>query len=62
MCREFGKEPDKEYKGQFNVRIPSDLHRTAVIMARKRRVSLNEFVAMAIKDECEKMTLQVRES
>lgn len=57
MCREFGKEPDKEYKGQFNVRIPSGLHRTAVVCARKRKISLNEFVIAAIRDECEKVDL-----
>ena len=31
MCAEFGKAPDKEYKGQFNVRIPSNLHRSVVL-------------------------------
>ncbi len=52
MCDEFGKKPDKEYKGQFNVRIPSDLHRSAVICARERNISLNEFVTQAIQEEC----------
>ena len=55
MCREFGKEPEKEYKGQFNVRIPSELHRKAVIYAREKNVSLNEFVTTAIEAECSKM-------
>ena len=36
MCREFGKNPEKEYKGQFNVRIPSSLHKTAVICAKQK--------------------------
>ena len=52
MCEEFGKVPDKEYKGQFNVRIPPDLHRSAVICARQRNISLNEFVSQAIQEEC----------
>ena len=52
MCAEFGKVPDKEYKGQFNVRIPSTLHRSAVICAKQRNISLNEFVTKAIQDEC----------
>ena len=52
MCKEFGKKPDKEYRGQFNVRIPPALHRTAVICARERNVTLNEFVTTAIQDEC----------
>ena len=53
-CREFGKDPDKEYKGQFNVRIPSALHRSAALCARERNISLNEFVTVAIQDECAK--------
>ena len=52
MCAAFGKAPDKEYKGQFNVRIPSALHRSAVICAKERNISLNEFVTKAIQDEC----------
>ena len=52
MCAAFGKVPDKEYKGQFNVRIPSALHRSAVICAKQRNISLNEFVTKAIQDEC----------
>ena len=59
MCEEFGKKPEKEYRGRFNVRIPSKLHRTAVIYAKKRNQSLNEFVTEAIRDECAKMMGQV---
>ena len=59
MCREFGKTPEKEYKGQFNVRIPSELHRTAVLCAKKKNISLNEFVTTAIEDECEKVAMLV---
>ncbi|MBP3902575.1 MAG: toxin-antitoxin system HicB family antitoxin [Blautia sp.] len=43
----------------FNVRIPSKLHRAAVIYAKKRNQSLNEFVTEAIRDECEKMMGQI---
>lgn len=52
MCAELGKEPDKEYRGQFNVRIPPVLHKSAVMHARRRGISLNEFVKKAIEDEC----------
>ena len=55
ICEEFGKKPEKEYRGQFNVRIPSDLHKEAVLCARKQRMSLNEFVTSAIADECAKV-------
>ena len=58
MCHEIGKKPDREYKGTFNVRIPSMLHRAAAYYARKQQMSLNEFVIMAIRDECDKMRIQ----
>ncbi|WP_031555168.1 toxin-antitoxin system HicB family antitoxin [Oribacterium sp. FC2011] len=48
----------KEYKGQFNVRIPSKLHRMAVISARKKNISLNDFVRTAIEDECSKSIME----
>ncbi len=57
ICKEFGKEPEKEYKGQFNVRIPSSLHRTAALCARERNISLNEFVTEAIQDEIAKSSI-----
>ena len=57
MCREFGKEPEKEYKGKFNVRIPPMLHRLAAYYARKNEMSLNEFVIQAIQNECTRMEM-----
>ena len=59
MCKEFGKNPDKEYKGQFNVRIPSALHRTAALCARMKKISLNEFVTNAIEDECKQVVHEI---
>lgn len=50
MCKAFGRSPDKVYKGSFNIRIPSDLHRTAAIMAEKNGVSLNQFIQSAIEE------------
>lgn len=51
ICRAIGKEPDKEYKGSFNVRIPQELHRQADLEAKKRQISLNQFVQEAIRDK-----------
>ena len=51
ICRAIGKEPDKEYKGSFNVRIPQELHRQADLEAKKREISLNQFVQEAIRDK-----------
>ena len=43
-CAQFGKKPDKEYKGSFNIRLPRDRHRRLAMEARKRDVSLNQFI------------------
>jgi len=47
-CEELGKEPNKTYKGSFNVRIPTDLHKAAAISAAILNVSLNDFVRIAL--------------
>ena len=48
MCKFYGKEPEKEFKGTFNVRIPPELHRKIALKAQKNGVSLNQFVAVAL--------------
>lgn len=48
LCKELNKEPNKTYKGSFNVRIPSELHRKAAIAAAIKNVTLNDFVKTAI--------------
>jgi predicted HicB family RNase H-like nuclease len=48
-CRDIGKEPNKTYKGSFNVRIPAELHRNAAIFAAGKDISLNDFVKTAIQ-------------
>lgn len=47
-CMELGREPRKPLKGSFNVRVPQELHKEAVIMAKKRNTSLNEIVKKAL--------------
>jgi|SRR6185437_14462270 len=47
-CTELGKEPNKTYKGSFNVRISTDLHKAAAIYAASNNISLNEFIKTAI--------------
>jgi predicted HicB family RNase H-like nuclease len=48
-CAETGKKPEKPFKGSFNVRIGSELHRRAASAASSRGVSLNAFVEEAIR-------------
>lgn len=50
-CEELGVEPQKPYKGTFNVRIGRELHRAAAIAAKQRNINLNELVKQAIEHE-----------
>ena len=42
-------EPEKPYKGSFNVRIAPELHRKAATLAINQQISLNAFVEKAIE-------------
>jgi predicted HicB family RNase H-like nuclease len=53
-CKKIGKNPDKTYKGSFNIRIPQELHREAAISAAQKNMSLNDFVRYAIDFTLEK--------
>lgn len=50
FCKEVGKSPEKPYKGSFNIRISPELHKRADITAKKRNISLNQFVSDAIEN------------
>lgn len=54
MCKRYGKEPQKTYKGSFNVRIDPELHKKAAIQAMSKGTSLNQFVESAIADKVNK--------
>ncbi|MEA3229067.1 MAG: type II toxin-antitoxin system HicB family antitoxin [Campylobacterota bacterium] len=43
-CKELGREPQKAYKGVFNVRIDPQLHKTLFKEALKAGMSLNAYV------------------
>ena len=60
-CQEIGKEPDKTYKGTFNVRVPTEIHRQAALIAALKKVSLNDFVKSALEETIirEKQQLQI---
>jgi predicted HicB family RNase H-like nuclease len=47
-CQKEGKEPDKAFSGQFNLRISPELHRKISIEAKKQNLSLNSFVEQAL--------------
>jgi predicted HicB family RNase H-like nuclease len=51
LCKEAGKEPERPFRGSFNVRIPEDLHRKAVKKATMMGVSLNQLVQKALEEK-----------
>jgi len=50
LCQLNGKEPEKAYKGSFNVRIKPELHKKAAQMAIIEGKSLNQYVEEAIAE------------
>jgi len=52
-CKAHNFEPEKQYKGSFNVRIEPELHEKATQFAMAFNISLNQFVAKAIRHEIE---------
>ncbi len=49
LCRERNVEPEKPFKGSFNVRLLPELHRRAVLAAKRKGFTLNRFVAEALE-------------
>jgi predicted HicB family RNase H-like nuclease len=47
-CKELGKEPDRPFRGQFNVRVPPELHRASALRAIREDISINEVVVKAL--------------
>ena len=57
FCQRKGiTETQKSYTSMFNVRIDSDLHRRAAIMAKTHGRSLNSFVKEAIEKKLESVS------
>ena len=50
LCKEKGIEPEKEYKGTFNVRISPELHRTLALIAGAKNQTLNATVENALQE------------
>lgn len=61
-CNKMGKEPERPYKGHFNIRIDPEIHRKAAFKAQSLRISLNELVERAIITAVDEVNLSVVES
>ena len=55
-CKQTGVEPEKPFKGSFNVRISPKLHQKAALLAMEEKMSLNNFVAESIRERVIKET------
>ena len=49
LCVEEGKEPETPFKGSFNVRTGSDLHRKAMLLARSKGTNMNSIIVDALE-------------
>lgn len=43
-CKEIGKEPNKTFKGSFNVRVDKKIHQKLFMLAAKKGMNLNQLV------------------
>ncbi len=51
-CKAKNREPDRPFKGLFNIRISPEEHEWAVRCAKAQRKTLNAFVRKAVKAHC----------
>ena len=49
LCQEKGIQPDESFKGSFNIRPGSTVHRRAAIVAKERGISLNQLATEALE-------------
>ena len=50
MCSEMGEEPEKAYKGSFNIRISPELHKQIAVYAMSQQLSINSLVECALQN------------
>lgn len=50
-CKEKNITPEQPFKGSFNVRVGSDLHRQLALEAARRGVSLNSLIVAVLEKE-----------
>ena len=48
-CNAMGIEPERAFKGSFNVRISPDLHKKLVVCATENQMTLNGYIENALQ-------------
>jgi predicted HicB family RNase H-like nuclease len=51
ICKINKNKNEKSYKGSFNVRIPSEIHKKAKRLSIIKGISLNQFIQHAVEEE-----------
>ncbi len=51
LCQAEGKEPEKAYKGSFNIRVSPELHKKIAIYAMEHDITLNSFVEQSVEKQ-----------
>jgi predicted HicB family RNase H-like nuclease len=54
LCMDKDMEPEKAFKGSFNVRPGADRHKKIAVFAAKHGQSINEFMSAAIDHELQR--------
>ena len=49
MCVEQRKEPEKPFKGSFNIRLSPDLHQNLVLNAANQKMTLNAYIKTVLE-------------
>jgi predicted HicB family RNase H-like nuclease len=49
-CRKSAKEPEKAFKGSFNVRVKPNIHRLVSMKAQALKISLNQYVESVLEE------------
>lgn len=53
-CRELGREPNKPFRGTFNVRVGPELHQKLARYATQNKSSINDVIKKAVEEYIEK--------
>lgn len=55
-CKACGKQPEKPFRGSFNVRVNPTRHRRIAVAAAQEGVSLNEWITEAVDERLDRET------
>jgi predicted HicB family RNase H-like nuclease len=60
VCRVRGEEPERPFSGKLNVRLGSELHRSAALAAASEGESLNNWLVRVVEAAAEQRTTATR--